>query len=365
MPHMLAQEHMAYVDALLHGTARTEATITAALSAIGSQPSVLILTYTGDGIWTIGTNTTIPSTVLLMVPPGVTISIASGVSLTLNCQIWAWRVGVFTGAGTPVYGATVTYSEIDFIQFRQIFSPVDGVPIQVGIPYAGSGIVTGRQVTTFTQNGANSVGFRFQVPPASGFGAQAVWDMGEDANARWFVQRSSAQPQLVLNDVGLGIVPGVSNPAGGNGAITPAYALHMLAATQAAQPGGGSWVNSTSDQRVKTIRGVFTEGLAKLKSLPRLVRYAFNGKGNTVDDGKEYVGYIAQELQPAAPEMVMNAYEVPLDEGGAPVMLLTTNLNNIQAIQTNAILELAARVEALEAPARQRAPQSEETRQSG
>lgn len=356
MPHMLAQEHLAWVDALRYGTVRNHTTIAAALAAIGSQRTTLILTFTGDGVWTIGANLSLPSTITLMIPAGVTLNVASGVTLTIDCQVLtSSSPSMFTGPGTVTFGTTVSYGIINFIQSRQIFFPVDGVPFQAGIPYAGSGIVTGRQVTIFTQNGANSVGLRFQTPPAGGVGAQAVWDMGEDANARWFVQRSSAQPQLVLNDVGLGIVNGAAHSGGAGGAITPAHTLH-LGFDDAFKPTTNTWT-TVSDNRLKDVLGPYTHGLMFLDMLPQAQRCRLNGKAGMPVDGQEFPTFIAQDLQPVAPTWV-KSFEAKLEETDtAPTELLTINTNDLIYVLVNAVKELAARVEALEGTtARTRAP---------
>jgi endosialidase-like protein len=71
---------------------------------------------------------------------------------------------------------------------------------------------------------------------------------------------------------------------------------------QALKPGGGSWA-STSDQRVKKEVKEFHPGLAQLLKV-RPVLFKYNGLAGTADDGKEYVGVIAQELEKVLPGMV-------------------------------------------------------------
>lgn len=68
------------------------------------------------------------------------------------------------------------------------------------------------------------------------------------------------------------------------------------------KPGGRSW-SSTSDARVKRDVKDFRAGLAELKRF-HTVRYKYNGLGGTQDDGNEFVGVIAQELEKVMPEMV-------------------------------------------------------------
>src|SRR5580704_1647263 len=71
----------------------------------------------------------------------------------------------------------------------------------------------------------------------------------------------------------------------------------------AEMPGGGMWGNSSSDARVKKDIKDFHPGLAELVRL-HAVRYKYNGLGGTQDDGHEFVGVIAQELEKVMPEMV-------------------------------------------------------------
>lgn len=66
--------------------------------------------------------------------------------------------------------------------------------------------------------------------------------------------------------------------------------------------GSGSWV-VCSDQRLKQKIEDFSDGLEMLNAV-RPVTFQYNGLGQTVDNGKEYVGVIAQELQQVAPYMV-------------------------------------------------------------
>ena len=70
----------------------------------------------------------------------------------------------------------------------------------------------------------------------------------------------------------------------------------------AQKPGGGSW-DTWSDARVKKDVVTFRKGLAELLKI-RPVNYKFNGLGGTSDNGKEYVGVIAQELEKVLPAMI-------------------------------------------------------------
>jgi hypothetical protein len=76
----------------------------------------------------------------------------------------------------------------------------------------------------------------------------------------------------------------------------------MIASSFAQKTGGGSW-SAPSDRRIKKDVKDLDRGLAELMRV-RPVRYKYNGLGGTEDDGKEYVGVIAQELGQIVPSMV-------------------------------------------------------------
>jgi hypothetical protein len=66
--------------------------------------------------------------------------------------------------------------------------------------------------------------------------------------------------------------------------------------------GGGSWT-APSDRRIKKDVKDLDRGLSELMRV-RPVTFKYNGLGGTTDDGKEYVGVIAQELETVVPSMV-------------------------------------------------------------
>ena len=70
----------------------------------------------------------------------------------------------------------------------------------------------------------------------------------------------------------------------------------------ASKVGGGSWA-TFSDRRVKKNITSFTDGLNALLQI-NPVRFQYNGKAGYLDDGKEYVGVIAQDVQGVAPYMI-------------------------------------------------------------
>lgn len=78
------------------GTVYTDATITAALTAIGSTESTIKL---APGTWTISNNLTIPTNIVMDIPKGAILSIASGKTVTFSSQPEAGLYQVFAGSG--------------------------------------------------------------------------------------------------------------------------------------------------------------------------------------------------------------------------------------------------------------------------
>jgi hypothetical protein len=96
------------VNALLtygSGSVYTDATITSALTALGtSDKATLLLT---PGTWTISDDITITSNITLKVPAGALISVASGKTLTINGPLEAGLYQIFDGEGTVTLSGNV------------------------------------------------------------------------------------------------------------------------------------------------------------------------------------------------------------------------------------------------------------------
>jgi hypothetical protein len=100
-------------------------------------------------------------------------------------------------------------------------------------------------------------------------------------------------PRMDWNAAAISALPGNSN------------GLAIYAGGGAQKPGGGDWAG-VSDARVKKDVKDFRAGLAELKRL-RPVSYKYNGLGGTQDDGNQFVGVIAQELEKVLPSMVASS----------------------------------------------------------
>jgi hypothetical protein len=141
----------------------------------------------------------------------------------------------------------------------------------------------------------------------------------------------------------------------------------------AAQPGGGSWA-ATSDARIKTVLGNYDSGLDAINAL-QPVRYdtdavpdnselMADGSGTAdksaatvpyrnslhyqaASDGLEFIGLVAQQAESAMPELV-SAGPGYID-GEAVTDLRTLDQGPLVFALINAVKELTARIEALEA----------------
>jgi Chaperone of endosialidase len=136
----------------------------------------------------------------------------------------------------------------------------------------------------------------------------------------------------------------------------------------ALKPSGGSWIAS-SDARIKTVLGDYQQGLDAIKALqPVIYKYTGNdvqfpgpvpskvGKGQpdpesshytVATENKEFIGLIAQDAEVPMPELVQQI-RAKIDG----VMVNDYRVLDPSAVMwalVNAVKELAARVEALEA----------------
>jgi hypothetical protein len=118
----------------------------------------------------------------------------------------------------------------------------------------------------------------------------------------------------------------------------------------------GAWAGRFSNPNWDTISDVqlkkdiepYRQGLAAIRGLAP-VSYAFNGLGGTTDDGRRFVGFLANDCIQIMPELAVGERRVKLyadDAEDTPVQGL--NLSPVTFALVNAIKELAERIEALE-----------------
>ena len=152
-------------------------------------------------------------------------------------------------------------------------------------------------------------------------------------------QQNGNQTRMVLTQTG-NIVVASSNDLTAN-ANTPFHVNGNAFKTQ----GGGQWTTSC-DQRLKDDIHDLDYGLEKVLQV-RPVRFSYNGKGGT-RAGDENIGIIGQEIEKIFPEMIHRAPAQSEDALDTDDMLLFDG-SGIQFVLINAIKELAAKIEKLEA----------------
>jgi len=111
---------------------------------------------------------------------------------------------------------------------------------------------------------------------------------------------------------------------------------------------GTTTFTNISDARVKKDVTTYNIGLSAVSEL-RPVTYQFNGKYGAADDGKQFVGLIAQEVQNTALSSMISGWQYKDPETEEVTDLLSVNTTQLIFALVNSVKELKARVEALEA----------------
>ncbi len=180
----------------------------------------------------------------------------------------------------------------------------------------------------------------------------------------WFYQTTPAADKAfvgMVNDnqvgfygssgAGWGMVMNVSSGAVGIGTTSPDQLLSVYG--NASKVGGGSWA-TFSDKRLKKDIKEFNDGLDILKKInPK--KFKYNGLAGYPNDGKEYVGVIAQDIKAVAPYMIetikkkmtvadTNETDLLMYDGSAMTYILINSVKEQQKI----IESLEKRIEVLE-----------------
>jgi hypothetical protein len=138
------------------GTTRTDATINAAISAIGTSNAELFL---ANGTWTISNDITFPSTLTARVM-GANLAIATGVTVTFAGGIIAppdQQIFTLTGTGAVVFATQIVFpiwwgdadTKLGFYVSgtEQAYVDADGITMGAGNAFIGNvtGNVTGKR----------------------------------------------------------------------------------------------------------------------------------------------------------------------------------------------------------------------------
>lgn len=193
--------------------------------------------------------------------------------------------------------------------------------------------------------GGDAFVYQRDQDPAAGYAlrqrANGEVFLNAPANRRLRIgQDGSVTPAVGIATNGNVVVGNADNLPGGTG--------HRLQVngTAAKNAGGATW-DVLSDARVKEDVRDLEFGLSQLLAV-RPVRFRFNGRAGT-PAGREEVGIIGQEIEAVFPEMVERVRGA-LDAGGEERDdLRMYNASALTYVLVNAVKELAAKVERLEA----------------
>ena len=134
----------------------------------------------------------------------------------------------------------------------------------------------------------------------------------------------------------------------------PADGSFQINSPTASKPGGGSWA-APSDERIKTVTGDYEAGLDEVLQL-RPVTYVYKGNDTPTEDGmsphkdaaqsgKEFVGFVAQELEQIMPGMV-SQHEGFID-GEKATDIRDVDVSSLVFALVNCVRQLKAEIEAL------------------
>ena len=173
----------------------------------------------------------------------------------------------------------------------------------------------------------------------SNAGQDAGLRLYESTTEKWHIFNNSAAGGLTINNTAysVAIFAKQSNAYVGFGTNNPIQKLHVVGNAYKTE-GGTAWATS-SDIRLKTLLGPYEKGLNDIIAL-RAVRFVYNENNlRQMNAGIEQVGFVAQDVQKIFPEAVSEAVDGYLD----------LNIHAINIALVNAIQELKAEVERLEA----------------
>jgi len=111
--------------------------------------------------------------------------------------------------------------------------------------------------------------------------------------------------------------------------------------------GSLAWLAPVSDARVKKDVVPFENGLKKLAAI-QPVTFKYNGKADTPDDGKDYLGFIAQDLQKVFPELIISRRLKLEKHDTEETEIFTYDQGPLFFVMINAIKEISARLDKLE-----------------
>ena len=173
------------------------------------------------------------------------------------------------------------------------------------------------------------------------------------APVEWRHATGTGYGGLISFNSGLGAINFFSSAAGSAGsaatltatAVISAVGDYQILGSVATKPGGGTWT-APSDVRLKTSVAPYETGLAAIVQL-QPVTYEYNGEAG-MPTGQTFHGVIADDAVVPMPETV-GRMRLPMASEEESVEYLTFDSTPLTYALINAVKELTARLEALEA----------------
>lgn len=237
---------------------------------------------------------------------------------TVTASYGLVKPGINDPAGTGTWGVKIN-SNMDMIDTE--LATLQGL-ITAGSGGGGSGGIAGPigpQGPTGPQGPQGNPGPQGLTGATGPAGPQGPVGPTTSAFASPVYSAASSGPVYRLSDLSLNVVASFlynSNTVSINHANSGGYmavqsdGTHAISSATAYKPGGGSWT-ATSDERIKTVRGEYQDGLAAVLKL-RPVVYRYRGNDAPPDNpspnahavSRDFVGLVAQEVEGILPVMV-------------------------------------------------------------
>lgn len=127
--------------------------------------------------------------------------------------------------------------------------------------------------------------------------------------------------------------------------LAPSYEF-QISSDSAGKPGTNTWT-IVSDRRAKITESIrpFTDGLEIVEQL-QPIYFKYNGKAGTPNDGKEFVGLDAQEIEGLTPRMIKK-FKGKIDDQEEDILGLDNG--ELVYLLLNAVKTLSTRIQSLEA----------------
>ena len=166
-----------------------------------------------------------------------------------------------------------------------------------------------------------------------------------------FLAQNATNRLMIFANGNIQLAPVASVTVSGNTIIgsnvLPALNKTLTVNGEAFKIVAGPFLGIASDERVKKDIRPFRNGLDKLRAF-NPVSFKFNGKANTPNDDKDYIGFVAQEVKKVMPELTLSRSMKLNDSDAEETEILNYDLGPVTFIMINAIKELDARLNKLE-----------------